>query len=75
MLLVNGVLAPVMLTLYYVVPYQRATGTLRPDGTLDWATGEMALMMSWSIIWISVAVFALAYIRAAYAPISSRAAA
>jgi Na+/proline symporter len=74
-LLVNGVLAPVSLTLYYVIPYQRATGTLRPDGTLDWATGEMALMMSWSIIWISVAVFAFAYIRKAYAPVSSRAAA
>ena len=74
-LLVNGVLAPVSLTLYYVIPYQRATGTLRPDGTLDWATGEMALMMSWSIIWISVAVFAFAYIRKAYAPISSRVAA
>jgi hypothetical protein len=74
-LLVNGILAPVMLTLYYVIPYQRATGALGPDGSLDWATGEMALMMSWSIIWISVAVFAFAYIRKAYAPISSRAAA
>ncbi len=74
-MLVNGVLAPVLLTLYYVIPYQRATGTLRPDGTLDWATGEMALMISWSVIWISVAVFAFAYIRKAYTPISSRVAA
>lgn len=74
-LLVNGVMAPMLLTLYYVIPYQRATGTLRPDGTLDWATGEMALMMSWSIIWISVAAFAFGYIRKAYAPISNRVAA
>ena len=74
-LLVNGILAPVLLTLYYVIPYQRATGALRTDGSLDWATGEMALMMSWSVIWIGVAVFAFAYIRKAYAPISNRVAA
>jgi sodium/pantothenate symporter len=74
-LLVNGLLAPVLLTLYYVIPYQRATGTLRPGGSLDWATGEMALMMSWSIIWISVAVFALGYIRKAYAPTKNQVAA
>ena len=71
-LLVNGLLAPVLLTVYYVIPYQRATGALRPDGSPDWATGEMALMASWSVIWITVAVFALAYIHKAYAPIGSR---
>ena len=72
-LLLNGILAPVLLTLYYVLPYQRATGTLQADGTLDWWTGEMALMMSWSIIWIGVALFAFYYIRNAYTPISSQA--
>jgi sodium/pantothenate symporter len=68
LLFVNGVLSPLLLTIYYVLPYQRATGTLRPDGSLDWATGEMALMVSWSIIWISVGVFAIRYVRRAYSP-------
>ena len=68
LLIVNGLLLPVVLTLNYVVPYQRATGTLSADGSLDWATGEMALMMSWSIIWIGVALFAVRYIRRAYSP-------
>jgi sodium/pantothenate symporter len=72
LLFVNGVLSPVLLTIYYVLPYQRATGTLRADGSLDWATGEMALMVSWSVIWISVGVFAIRYVRRAYSPSSMR---
>ena len=72
LLVVNGLLLPVMLTVYYVIPYQRATGMLSPDGSLDWATGEMALMVSWSVIWIGVAVFAIRYIRRAYSPVKTR---
>ena len=68
LLVVNGLLFPVVLTVYYVIPYQRATGMLSADGSLDWATGEMALMMSWSVIWIAVALFAIRYIRTAYSP-------
>lgn len=71
LLVVNGLLLPVVLTMNYVVPYQRATGTLLPDGSLDWATGEMALMVSWSVIWIGVALFAMHYIRRAYSPVST----
>jgi len=75
LLLVNGILMPVLLTIYYVIPYQRATGELRADGSLNWATGEMALMASWSLIWISVAVFAIYYVRRAYSPVRSQPAA
>jgi len=71
LLVVNGLLLPVVLTMNYVVPYQRATDSLSPDGSLDWATGEMALMVSWSVIWIGVALFAMRYIRRAYSPVSS----
>jgi hypothetical protein len=63
-------MSPALLTVYYVLPYQRATDALRPDGSLDWATGEMALIVSWSVIWISVGVFAIRYIRNAYSPSS-----
>ena len=63
---VNGVLLPVLLTVYYVLPYQRATGSLAPGGSLDWVTGEMALMVSWSVIWIALGVFTMRYIKRAY---------
>ncbi len=68
LLVANGVITPVLLTKYYVLPYQRATGALLDNGSLDWATGEMALMISWSVIYISLGVFAYRYIRSAYAP-------
>ena len=66
----DGVVLPVLLTLYYVLPYQRATGILAPGGSLDRATGEIALMVSWSVIWIALGVFAIRYILRAYAPAS-----
>jgi len=68
LIVVNGLLLPIFLTLSYVLPYQRATGTLAPDGSLDWVTGEMALMMSWTVIWTAVGLFAIRYIRRAYSP-------
>jgi hypothetical protein len=68
LIIVNGFVLPILLTVYYVLPYQRATGTLTPAGSLDWATGEMALMVSWSAIWIALGVFAIGYILKAYDP-------
>ena len=71
LIVVNGLFMPVFLTINYVIPYQRATGNLMPDGSLNWETGEMALMISWCVIWIGVARFAIRYIRRAYSPVST----
>ena len=71
LLIANGIIMPVLLIIYYVLPYQRATGMLLPDGSLNWATGEVALVLSWSLIWVSLGLFASHYIRKAYAPIKS----
>ena len=68
LVVVNGFLLPVFLTYSYIFPYQRASGALAPDGSLDWATGEMALMLSWTVIWTGVGLFAIRYIRSAYYP-------
>ena len=64
---INGVLMPWWLAVNYVGPYQRATGVLATGGSLNWATGEMGLIVSWSVIWIAVGLFAIRYIRRAYA--------
>ncbi len=64
---INGVLMPWWLAVNYVGPYQRATGVLATGGSLNWATGEMGLIVSWSVIWIAVGLFAIRYIRGAYA--------
>lgn len=68
-LIANGLITPVLLANYYVRPYQQATGALLADGSLNWRTGEMALMTSWSLIWVALGVFAIWYIRRAYSPV------
>ncbi len=68
LLIANGLIMPFLLIAYYVRPYQRATGTLAPDGSLDWFTGESMLAISWSFVYISLGIFAFRFIRNAYSP-------
>lgn len=68
LLVVNGLIMPFLLIAYYVRPYQRATGTLSADGSLDWLAGEAILAMSWSVVYISLGIFAICVIRNAYSP-------
>jgi sodium/pantothenate symporter len=68
MAVINGVVMPVFLTLQVVRPYQAATGGLLADGSLNWLTGEMFMMVSWSVIWISLSWYCMRYIRHAYLP-------
>ncbi len=71
-LIANGLITPVLLANYYVRPYQRANGELLEGGALNWATGEMALMTSWGVIWVALGLFAIWYIRRAYTPAAGR---
>jgi Na+/proline symporter len=68
LLVLNGLVAPFILITYYIRPYQRATGMLMPDGSLNWFTGEVALALAWCVIYVSLGVFAMWFIRKAYAP-------
>jgi sodium/pantothenate symporter len=68
LLILNGLVAPLLLITYYIRPYQRATGMLMPDGSLNWLTGEVALAMAWSVVYISLGVFAIWFLRKAYSP-------
>ena len=68
LVVINGLLMPWLLTNWYVYPYQETLGMLQPDGSLNWWTGEMGLMVSWSVIWIGIAVFTHRYIKRSYSP-------
>ena len=67
-LILNGLVAPLLLITYYIRPYQRATGTLMPDGSLNWLTGEVAMAMAWGLLYIPLGVFAMWFVRRAYFP-------
>ncbi len=68
LLIANGVIMPFLLITYHVRPYQSATGTLSEDGSLDWFAAETIIAMSWSVVWISLGIFAIKAIRRAYMP-------
>ncbi|MEM7278701.1 MAG: sodium:solute symporter family protein [Pseudomonadota bacterium] len=66
--LVNGLVMPFVLMRYYVYPYQRATGTLLPDGSLNWVTGESVVALSWSALYLVLGFVAAKVIRNDYLP-------
>lgn len=68
LLVVNGLVMPVLLLRYYVYPYQQATGTLAPDASLDWTSGESLLALSWCFIYVVLSVIAFVVIRRGYTP-------
>ena len=70
LLIANGLIMPFLLITYYVRPFQSTTGTLSSDGSLDWFAGETILAMSWSVVYISLGIFAIKIIRYAYSPLS-----
>jgi len=47
-------------------PYQRATGALAPDGSIDWLTGEAAIAVSWCVVCLLLAIVAAWVIRRDY---------
>ena len=68
LLLVNGILMPWFLFQQYLRPYQAATGQLLSDGSVNFRTGEFALIASWVIIWCGLGLFSIWYIRRSYSP-------
>ena len=69
LLIANGLIMPFLLITHYVRPFQAARGELSADGSLDWFTGEAVLAMSWSVVYVSLGIFAIKVIRDAYSPL------
>lgn len=63
-----GCVMPFIMQHWYVKPYQRGSGQLLADGSIDWSTGEALLSLSWPVVWIPVGLLTFWMIRADYAP-------
>jgi len=68
-LIANGLIMPYLLITYYIRPLQSATGTLSPDGSLNWLTGEAILAVSWFVGYVVLGLFSIKVIRNAYSPV------
>lgn len=67
-LIAYGCVMPFVMQHWYVRPYQRGTGQLGDDGSIDWSTGEALLSLSWAVIYIPLGVLVLRTIRKSYSP-------
>ena len=59
LLIAHGLVMPFLLITYYVRHFQATTGTLSADGSLDWFAGETILALSWSVVYVSLGIFAI----------------
>jgi Na+/proline symporter len=62
----SGIFVTTMLLLFYVLPYQQATGTLREGGRLDWWTVEALLAMTWAGLFVPWGIMAYKMIGHSY---------
>jgi Na+/proline symporter len=67
-LIAYGCIMPFVMQRWYVRPYQRASGELLADGSINWATGEALLSLSWAIVYIPVGLVVYKVIRDSYRP-------
>jgi len=57
-----------VLLVFYVYPYQSATGTLRDGNQLDWLSGEALLSLGWAVLFVPMGIAAYQIIGRSYAP-------
>ena len=68
LLILYGCAMPVLLIVFYVIPYQTGTGQLLADGTVDWFTGEAILALSSAAVFVPLGVLSARLIWRRYSP-------
>ncbi len=67
-LILYGCTMPFLMVYYYIKPYQRGTGEILADGSMNWQTGEAWFSISPAIIFITLGTLAIIVIRRSYIP-------
>ena len=67
-LVLYGCIMPFVMTHLYVIPYQRGTGELMADGSINWQTGEAWFGLSSGLVFIPLGIFAAIMIWRSYSP-------
>ena len=71
-LMLYGPIMSILMVIYYVFPFQRATGTLLEGDSINWFTGEAILAVSWAFIYVALGFFAIKIIRGNYSPLRKK---
>jgi Na+/proline symporter len=67
-LILYGCTMPFLVVNYYIKPYQRGTGEILADGSMNWQTGEAWFSLSSAIVFISLGTLAAFVIWRSYNP-------
>jgi sodium/pantothenate symporter len=67
-LIIYGCVMPFVMQQWYVKPYQRGTGQIMADGSINWATGEAILSVSWALLYVPLGLITYRVIRRSYSP-------
>jgi len=67
-LILFGCTMPFVMKNFYVIPYQRGTGEIMPDGSMNWLTGEALFSLSPAILVNALGIFAAVMIWRSYNP-------
>jgi len=73
-LILYGCTMPFLVVNYYIKPYQRGTGEILSDGSMNWQTGEAWFSLSSAILFISLGTLAAIVIWRSYYPKAKKAA-
>ena len=71
-LILYGCTMPFVMTYFYVIPYQRGTGELMANGSVNWQTGEAWFGLSSGFLFIPLGIFAAIMIWRSYYPNAKR---
>ena len=66
LLSVYGLIIPILMLNFYVIPYQRGAGRLAADGGINWLTGEALLTLTSPLLYVPLGLFAIKMIRRGY---------
>ena len=68
LLILYGCTMPFVTTNFYVKPYQRGTGEILSDGSINWKTGEAWFALSSALVFVPLGIFAAIVIWRSYHP-------
>ena len=71
-LILYGILMPLWLLNYYVIPYQIGTGEILPGGAVNWSMGEARITLTIFLLHVPLALMAMKVIWDRYNPKSTR---
>jgi sodium/pantothenate symporter len=71
-LIIYGCVMPFVMQHWYVKPFQRGTGQIMADGSVNWATGEAILSVSWALLYVPIGLITYWVIRSSYDPGTKR---